>query len=216
VNPKNKKTPYKKIALILSLSAIMVWMILGTGASLAWFADSSEKVTNIFHYAEFDLDVEYRDANGNWKPLEGDTEVFDKDALYEPGYTQVVYLRVINKGTVPFDFKTAVGVVDYTEPTNLFGQKFHLQDYLRFGFAQANTEAEMDLLVQTRQQAAAYATDKLSNYSSDVAALAAGETVYMVLVVCMPESVGDEANYRGDVIPQVELGIIVKADQQKN
>lgn len=37
----------------------------------------------------------------------------------------------------------------------------------------------------------------------------------MALVVRMPEEVGNEANYRGDDIPKVELGIIVKADQQK-
>lgn len=59
------------------------------------------------------------------------------------------------------------------------------------------------------------ANTRLSNYSSGVAALDAGDTVYMAIVVRMDESVGNEANYRGDVVPKVELGIIVKADQQR-
>jgi len=31
----------------------------------------------------------------------------------------------------------------------------------------------------------------------------------------MPESVGNEANYRGSEVPRVALGMIVKAEQQK-
>jgi hypothetical protein len=56
---------------------------------------------------------------------------------------------------------------------------------------------------------------KLQNYSTEVAALNPGDTAYLALVVRMPEEVGNEANYREGVIPKVELGIIVKAEQQK-
>jgi hypothetical protein len=31
----------------------------------------------------------------------------------------------------------------------------------------------------------------------------------------MPEEVGNVANYRGDTVPEVDLGITVKADQIK-
>ena len=73
----------------------------------------------------------------------------------------------------------------------------------------------MNEKVATRALANEIATMKLSRYETDVAALEPGETAYMALVVRMPEEVGNEANYRGDDIPKVELGIIVKADQQK-
>lgn len=212
---KEKKRTYTRIALAVSVVIMILWGMMGTGASLAWFTDTDEEVKNIFHFAEFDLDVEYRTENGSWKSIEADTEVFDDKALYEPGYTQVVYLRIINNGTVPFDFKTAVSVSDYTVPTNVFGQKFHLQDYLKFGFVTADTEAEMDELVKTRQQAAECATNQLSNYSTEMAELDAKETIYMALVVRMPEEVDNVANYRGDVIPRVELGIIVTATQKE-
>lgn len=211
-----KKKSYKKVALALSLCAILIWAILGTGASLAWFTDTSEEVTNIFHVADFELAVSHRLDNGTWEPIDGKTDIFDDEALYEPGYVQVVYLKVENKGDRAFDFYTAVSVTDYTEATNVFGQHFHLQEYLRFGVAIADSEAAMDDKVATRDLAKEFATMKLSNYSTDVAALAPGETAYMALVVRMPEEVGNEANYRGETIPRVDLGIIVKADQQKN
>ena len=212
----NKKI-YTRIALALSIVILIAWGIIGTGASLAWFTDTDEEVKNVFQFAEFDLDVEYRDENGSWKTIEGSTEIFDDEALYEPGYTQVVYLRVTNNGTVPFKFKTAVRVTDYTTATNAFGRPFHLQDYLKFGLMEAvSAEEEMDALVATRAQAKQYATMPLNNYAAEKAELDAGQTVYMALIVRMPEEVDNAANYRGGVIPKVELGITVTAEQIKD
>lgn len=213
-NPAKKK-PYKRIALALSLCALLIWGILGTGASLAWFTDTSEEVTNIFHIANFEVEVSHRTDDGKWETIDGKTDIFDDEALYEPGYVQVVYLKVENKGDRAFDFHTAVSVRGSTTATNVFGQKFWLHEHLKFGIAIADSENEMEELVSTRDKAKAIATMKLQNYSTDVAALEPGETAYMALIVRMPEEVGNEANYRGDVVPKVELGIIVKADQQK-
>lgn len=210
------KKNYKKIALALSLLLMIVWAVMGTGASLAWFTDTSNEVKNIFHFAEFDLVVSHRLEDGTYEEIEFDTKVFDDEALYEPGYVQVVYLKVENKGTVPFDFKTAVNVTDYTEATNKFGQTFHLQKFLKFGLVMADTEDELEKLVETRGLAVEKATLPLNNYSSDVAELEAKGEMYIALIVRMPEEVGDEANYRGEVIPRVELGLIFSAEQQRN
>lgn len=209
------KKNYKKIALALSLLLMLVWAIMGTGASLAWFTDTSSEIKNIFHFAEFDLVVSHRLEDGTYKEIEFDTKVFDDKALYEPSYVQVVYLKVENRGTVPFDFKTAVNVTDYTEATNKFGQTFLLQEHLKFGLVMADTEDELEKLVDSRELAVKKATLPLNNYSSDVAEIEAKDEVYMALIVRMPEEVGDDANYRGDEIPRVELGLIFSAEQQK-
>ncbi len=211
----NKKT-YKKIALTLSLCAIIVWTILGTGASLAWFTDTSEKVNNIFHFADFELAVSHRLDNGTWEPIDGKTDIFNDKALYEPGYVQVVYLKVENKGGRPFNFKTAVSVTDFTVATNYFGQQFLLQEYLKFGVAIADTEAKMDKTVENRALAKEIATADLGDYETKSAVLNPNETAYIALVVRMPEEVNNAANYRGATIPKVELGIIVNAEQTKN
>lgn len=210
------KKNYKKIALALSLMLMLVWAIMGTGASLAWFTDTSTEIKNIFHFAEFDLAVSHRLEDGTYEEIEFDTKVFDDEALYEPGYVQVVYLKVENRGTVPFDFKTAVNVTDYTEATNKYGQTFLLQEHLKFGLVMADTEEELEKLVDSRDLAVEKATLPLNNYSSDVAELEAKGEMYMALLVRMPEEVGDEANYRGEVIPRIELGLIFSAEQQRN
>lgn len=209
------KKSYKKIALSISLLLIVIWSALGTGASLAWFADTDGEVKNVFHFAEFDLEVSHRLENGRWEKVEQGTVLFDDKALYEPGYTQVVYLKIENKGTVPFDFKTAVSVTDYTLATNVFGQSFRLQDYLKFGLTTASTEEALCEKVATRNLAKELAAMPLGNYATENTPLQAKGTVYMALIVWMPEDVNNAANYRGDVIPKVELGIIVKANQQR-
>ena len=215
MKPTAKQKPYKRIALALSLCAIILWGILGTGASLAWFTDTSEEVNNIFHIANFEVEVSHRTDDGKWETIDGKTDIFDDEALYEPGYVQVVYLKVENKGDRAFDFHTAVSVHGSTTATNVFGQKFWLHEHLKFGVAIADSESEMEELVSTREKANAIANMKLQNYSTEVAALEPGGVAYMALIVRMPEEVGNEANFRGDVVPKVELGIIVKADQQK-
>ncbi len=208
-----KQTPYKRIALVLSLCALVIWGILGTGTSLAWFTDTAEEVTNIFHFADFELVVSHRLADGEWEEIDGQTEIFDKEALYEPGYVQVVYLKVENKGSVPFNFYTAVNVNGSVVATNVFGQKFMLQDYLKFGVTTAASEAEMDNSVREREAAAAIADSPLHNYATDAARLEPNATRYLALIVRMPQYVDNVANYRGETVPKVELGITVKADQ---
>ena len=207
--------PYKKIALVLSLCALIAWSVLGTGASLAWFKDTSTELNNIFHFADFDLVVSHQLTDGKWEEVTDRTELFDKEALYEPGYVQVVYLRVENKGNVPFEFHTAVNVNGYTTATNVFGQVFNLQDHLRFGITVSDTVEAMKASVANRETAKAVADMKLHNYETKTAVLQPEQACYIALIVRMPEKVGNIANYRSEHPPKVELGITVKADQLK-
>ena len=214
--PHKKNIPYKRIALALSLCALIIWGILGAGTSLAWFTDTSNELNNIFHFAEFDVEVSHRLTDGKWEPVDSQTKIFDEEALYEPGYVQVVYLKVDNKGAVPFNFFTAVNVNGCIEATNAFGQPFMLQDYLRFGITISDSEEAMKNSVPNREASVALADMPLHNYETETAVLAPGASKYIALIVRMPKEVDNIANYRGDTVPEVELGITVKADQIPN
>lgn len=211
-----KKQPYKRITLALSLCFLIIWGVLGAGTSLAWFSDTSPEVNNIFHIADFELEVSHRLTDGTWEKIDCQTKLFNEEALYEPGYLQIVYLKVENKGDRDFEFDTAVNVNGFTLATNVYGQRFNLQDYLRFGLVTADNEEDMKNSVSNREKAKEIASTKLNNYTTKKAVLKAGKTSYIALAVHMPEQVGNAANYRGEDIPKVELGIIVKAEQIKN
>lgn len=213
---KSRKTLYKRIALALSLCALIVWGVLGTGASLAWFTDSTPEINNIFNMGEFDLTVYHRLTDGKWEEVESETKIFDENALYEPGYVQVVYLKVKNTGTLPFDFYAAVIVNDCIMATNVFGQQFMLQDYLKFGLTISDSEEEMKNSVPDRETAVEIANMPLHNYyetNIDDNELAPDEEKYIALIVRMPEDVTNIANYRGTPTPEVQLGLNVTAEQ---
>ena len=218
---KANKKIYKRIALALSLCVLIVWGILGTGTSLAWFTDTSPEVNNIFHFADFKLKVYHLDKNKEWSQIESDTKIFDEKALYEPGYVQIVYLKVENEGTVPFDFYTAVNVNGCIEATNIFGHPFMLQDYLKFGVITDISEQDVLNGVIDREMAKDSAKTlvkdiadmPLHKYDTETATLYPKKSAYLALIVRMPEDVNNIANYRGDDIPQVELGVTVKAEQ---
>ena len=157
--------------------------------------------------------MSHRLDDGTYEELDGETQVFDDEALYEPNYTQVVYMKIENRGDSAFRYRTAVNVTGYTPATNVFGNKFNLQDYLKFGLVYADSESELESKLANRDLAKEKAGMPLNDYSTDTDTLAAGSVKYMALIVRMPEDVGNEANYRFETVPKVELGIIVTADQ---
>ena len=210
------KKKWRKAALALSACLFVLWWALGTGATLAWFSDTDE-VRNEFQIGLLKLDVSYKnDIVTEYTPLEGSTEVFYDEALYEPGYTQVVYLKIENKGDVDFNYKLSVTVDSVKTAMGVLGNEIYLPNYLRFGAVFAESEDALKAAVADRLAARDQTTvqplstwSEISEYTFD-----ANEAPhYAALIVYMPEEVGNAANYRGGTAPQVVLGIAVKAQQ---
>ena len=210
---KIKKNIYKKIALLLSLGLMCVWFIMGAGTSLAWFTDTSDEVRNIIHKADFDLKVSYKVGN-SYKEITQEEAILNDQALYEPGYTEIVRLKIENNGDTPFYFKIGTTIQSYSPATNVYGQEFVLQDYVKFGVVMNSDEGELEKLIETRDLARTYAKDLINQYASDSQTyLNAGEAMYAVLVIYMPKEVGNSANYKEPPEPLINLGIAVRADQ---
>ena len=209
---------WTKAALAFSVCLFILWWALGTGATLAWFSDA-DMVRNEFQIGLLDLDVSYKnDIVTDYMPLKGATKVFNDQALYEPGYTQVVYLEIENNGDMDFQYKLAVTVKDFTNGKNAWGEEIYLPNYLCYGVVFAESEAELRAMVGDRLKAKSHAESewgalgtwsKVSPYTFEVGE----EPHYAALIIYMPEEVGNAANYRGFQQPQVELGITVYAQQ---
>ena len=208
----NKTT---KVALAIGILIMVLWSVLGTGTSLAWFQDESEAVKNVFNFAVFDLDVEYKnDWMTDYDKLELDSNVFGDEALYEPGYTQVVYLRVNNLSTVDMRYKLSVDLRSVRTAKNIYGADIYLPNYLRYGvvFADSETMLERDVarIVADRDMSEL----KLNSYSEwDNVTMSVDDVRYVAIVVYMPEEVDNIANYRDDHAPSVEMGLTIYAEQ---
>lgn len=204
-----------KIALTIGVLLLIAWSILGTGASLAWFSDESPVVKNVFNFAEFDLEVDYRNSEmTDYAPLEMDTNVFLDNALYEPGYTQVVYLKVKNNSTIEMNYKLSVDVRSVTTAISVLGNEIYLPNYLRYGVLFADSETELDRELARTNAVRDMAELRFNSFSEwDSVTMQPEQERYVALVVYMPESVGNVANYFGNTVPTVEMGLTVYAQQ---
>ena len=212
------KKKWTKSALAFSAFLFVLWWALGTGATLAWFSDA-DAVRNEFQIGLLNLEVSYKnDVTAEYAPLAGTTEAFRDDALYEPGYTQVVYLKIENRGDVDFSYKVAVTVQGFTNGKNAWGEDIYLPNYLCYGVVFAENETELQEMVKDRLASRAHAANEwgtLGTWSENSPyILEAGEDAhYAALIVHMPEEVDNRANFRGFQEPKVELGITVFAQQ---
>ncbi len=212
------KRKWTKVALALSACLFVLWWALGTGATLAWFSDT-DAVRNEFQIGLLKMNVSYKnDIVTEYTPLQGATEVFNDKALYEPGYTQVVYLRIDNIGDMAFNYKIAVTIEDSQKGKNAWGEDIYLPNYLRYGVVFGKTEADVQQQVKDRLAARTHAPNDwgtLGTWSEEAPyTFGVNEDVhYAALIVYMPEEVGNKANYRGFDVPQVKLGITVFAQQ---
>ncbi len=209
-----KKTTRR--ALITSIISMLLCVTMLVGTTFAWFTDSVKSGKNRIVAGNLDVELEYAIVeNGKitkWETAEGADDILDPDALWEPGHTEVVYLRVTNKGTLALKYNLGVRVESETLAINIEGKLFKLSDYIKFGVADGQNEvfASRDA---ARDEVANSATLISAGYSKSSSLEKQNDTEYVALVVYMPETVGNEANYRGETAPAIELGIELFATQ---
>lgn len=199
----------KITAVILSVCLLALWWMLGTGATFAWFSDTSPESSNQFYFGELKLEVSFKHPQtGTYLPLSDSMQVFDGYAPFEPGCTYVTRLKIENTGDVDLRCKLSVTVQDVVLAYSVLGTEIYLPNFLKFGAVFAESEQELDRL--TARNTAGYSLGTWSEYSPVV--IEPGQTQYVDLVLYMPEEVDNHANYRGSA-PSVDLGISVLAQQ---
>lgn len=204
----NKKN--KHPLLFVSLSIVLcVAMLLGT--TWAWFTDSEMSLNNIIVSGNLDIELEYSKDTESWEPVTSTTKVLS-DGLWEPGATEVVYFRLVNKGSLALKYHFGINIVSEVTSVNVEGKPFKLSDYIYFDVIDGVTSPYAD------RESAIAATDDATiigtGYSKSGNMLTQNEEQYMALVVYMPTTVGNEANYKtGAKTPEIQLGINVFATQ---
>ena len=99
----NESTKTKK-ALRGSLFALFLCIVLLIGTTFAWFTDTASTGVNKIQAGNLDVELEYSTDMEQWKTADSKTKLFDESILWEPGVTQVVYLRVKNAGNLALKY----------------------------------------------------------------------------------------------------------------
>lgn len=201
-----------KKALLCSLLSLVVGVSSLIGTTFAWFTDSVSSANNLIVAGKLDVELEYLDDSGAWTAITENTNVFTENAKWEPGYTEVVYLRVSNMGTLSLKYQLGVNIAEEIGSVNVFGDNFLLSDHIRLATIegiQTPFEDREDAI-----EAARYAYTLSDGYTKRGVMQAGDAAHYVALVVYMPESVGNEANYAtGATAPEIKLGINLFATQ---
>ena len=224
----NSKTT--KRALISSVIALVLCFTMLLGTTYAWFTDSAVTAVNTIQSGNLDVVLEYKTAWGDeWTEVTESTLLFNEAALYEPGYTEIVFLRVSNAGNLALKYQLNVNIYEEEGSTNVAGQQFKLSDYLEIGYyvqAEYSSGANYaDLLMPYMFGTAASAkanVQRMNKLSQDTgivtidAPIEVGEETASVIaiVLTMPTTVGNEANHMtGVAAPYIKLGVSLTATQ---
>ena len=213
----NNKRATKR-ALLTSIMALVMCVVMLVGTTFAWFTDTASTGVNKIQAGNLDVELEYKNSDTpNFTKADKSTLVFDNNALWEPGHVEYVVLKVRNAGSLALKYKLGINIASETGSTNVFDKPFKLSDSIKFAVING------DQSTLGRDDLVAAATDsKLikDGYTSVEAPLYPAGTEgkdaekIVTLVVWMPTTVGNEANHKKDATaPSIDLGISVAATQ---
>ena len=204
-----------KRALVSSALAMLVCVALLIGTTFAWFTDTASTGVNKIQSGSLDVELEYSTDMVEWQPAATSTKLFSDSTLWEPGVTEVVYLRVKNAGTLALKYTMGLNSqVGFANGVNVNGDTYNVGDYLKMGTA---TVAEKLATREEAWAAVASSADKIKNlkpFVEGMPVLKAGEsTAPMALVIYMPTEVGNVANAGTKASYVYRLGVDVYATQ---
>ena len=200
-----------KKALLLSVMSLVLCVSMLVGTTFAWFTDSVSTGKNIIAAGNLDIELEYSKDFSNWASVEGQSDLVDPNAKWEPGHTEVVYLRISNKGSLALKYIFRMTVTDLVVGKSVEGNEIHLADYLKYDIVDATAKYADRAAARKAVESTAQI---LADYAVNGTMTTQNESKTLALVVYMPEEVGNEANHLTNTeAPSVELGLKLDATQ---
>ena len=205
-----------KRALISSTLALLMCVAMLIGTTFAWFTDTASTGVNKIQAGNLDVKLMYSTDMQTWKEATDQTKLFDDNALWEPGYTQVVYLKVVNAGKLALKYEAGFSK-NYTSNRgkNVNGDWYRVDNYLKIGTAETTTKFANREDVWSAIAATEKTLAKDVMLTDGWITLKAGESSNpFAVAIYMPTSVGNEANASRLRASSVSgLGIEVRATQ---
>ena len=112
----NNNQKATKRALLTSVMALVMCVVMLVGTTFAWFTDTASTAVNKIQAGNLDIELQMKDNSGNWVKAEGETLNWVKaegheneQVLWEPGCTyELPELRIVNKGNLALKYKVAI------------------------------------------------------------------------------------------------------------
>ena len=132
----NNNQKATKRALLTSVMALVMCVVMLVGTTFAWFTDTASTAVNKIVAGNLDVELlmykkitdesyDYVNISKDKNPIFGsDTSAVAQnnnlDTLWEPGKTQVAYLAIENKGNLALKYKVALNVTNPVDGKDLY------------------------------------------------------------------------------------------------
>ena len=206
-------------ALFTSIISLLLCVSMLVGTTFAWFTDSVVSGNNQIIAGNLDIDVMYANTpDGTYTSIENVADLFvapngATKGLWEPGHTEVAYLKVVNNGTLALKYQFKVDAASAVIGKSVLGDDIKLSEILKFAATDPADAAPAEYTRASAQAAAEASGSNLLGYTTSTKTLAPGDSQYITLVVYMPETTGNEANYRGNAVPTINFKLTALATQ---
>ena len=206
----NNNQKATKRALLTSVMALVMCVVMLVGTTFAWFTDTASTGVNKIQAGNLDVQLLMRDADGAYVNIGDSQQVIfgganslvaqnnNQDTLWEPGKTQVAYLAVRNAGNLALKYNILlnvrdeglIGALDYAivPQSKLSGENQTCTDTIASWVdAKGRTGAESGKLTAGTFTAAPNGClDEIAHDKTNT-----NETEYFALVVHMDENAGN-------------------------
>ena len=207
-----------KRALLTSTFAIFMCIAMLIGTTFAWFTDTASTAVNRIESGSLKVGFEYWD--GTQYTDATNVNLFSENTRWEPGHTEVVYLKISNQGSLALKYRlSTINTFEYQGAKNSKGETIQLSKYLEIGIAEGRNVATEGVYA-TRDEAVAAAAKNMVSYDSytkdSTLTPATGDNEsadYIAFIVHMPETVGNEANSANGNAAWIRFNLALTATQ---
>ncbi|MBQ8506204.1 MAG: hypothetical protein IJ466_02065 [Clostridia bacterium] len=239
-----KKRNLKLLTMVLAVALSVTAIVSGTVAYFTDTVSTEEQVTS----GNLDVTLEYFNKETNewvtvkeqdynpadkadttWVDKDSNANLFKDNALYEPGYTEYVQVRVKNAGDLALQYKLGLRAANTQAGINVYDDPFYLSDYLMVGSVKCDYEGEVPgsreevwtnyggkyiTPVDDSADETATGTIYTVELMKDQELLPSGATNYHNVALWMPTDVTNVANHKtGTAKPTIALGVTLDAAQ---
>ena len=210
-----------KRALLGSVVAMVLCLAMLVGATFAWFTDTASTGVNKIQAGNLDVALEYSTDFKTWNKVTDTTKLFEDSTVWEPGRTEVVYLRVKNAGTLALKYTVGMYNINEGRGKNVAGEFYYLSDYVKLGAvettaAYADREAAINAVNAEAKTLKSIGSSAIIGEDQMVMLAPEADAKTYALVLYMPTEVGNEANPKNNDpywASKFSFGISVNATQ---
>ena len=210
-----------KRALLGSVMAMVLCLAMLVGATFAWFTDTASTGVNKIQAGNLDVALEYSTDFKTWNKVTDTTKLFEDSTVWEPGRTEVVYLRVKNAGTLALKYTVGMYNINEGRGKNVAGEFYYLSNYVKLGAvettaAYADREAAINAVNAEAKTLKSIGSSAIIGEDQMVMLAPEADAKTYALVLYMPTEVGNEANPKNNDpywASKFSFGISVNATQ---